>query len=181
MQFLLTFVDWNNVQSCILQIPYTSPTVHKIFLIPSLCNDITIISQVKLTLSYVYSFSTNMDVTSHKETWMSCDIHEFFVWTFFLWNNPIITYRWTLDCTQMPTHYDRSSLYPQSKCSKPWHFPILHWVPMLAYQAHVAQSCANTNIKPMQQESSFFLSQYDPSCYLFLPHWYNTKKESEKK
>jgi hypothetical protein len=51
---------------------------------------------------------------------------------------------------------------------------------MLAYQAYVAQSCANTNIKPMQQESSLF-SQYDPSCFFFLPHKCKTQKESEKK
>ena len=72
-----------------------------------------------------------------------------FAWTFFLWKNLIITYHWTLHFSQKPTHYNHSSSYSQSKCSKPWHFPILHWLPILAYQAHVAQSCVNTNIKPM--------------------------------
>lgn len=52
-------------------------------------------------------------------------------------------------------------------------------VPMLAYQAHVEQSCATTNIKPMQQEASL-VSQDDPSCYVFLPHQRKTQKQSEK-
>ena len=51
---------------------------------------------------------------------------------------------------------------------------------MLAYQAYVAQSCANTNIKPMQHESSH-LSQDDPPCFFFLPHPCKTQKENEKK
>ena len=50
---------------------------------------------------------------------------------------------------------------------------------MLAYQAHVGQSCANTNINPTQQESSLF-SQEDPSFSSFLPHQCKTPKKSEK-
>ena len=49
---------------------------------------------------------------------------------------------------------------------------------MLAYQAHIKQSCANTNIKSIQQESSLF-TQYDSSCFPFLPHQCKTLKESE--
>ena len=49
---------------------------------------------------------------------------------------------------------------------------------MLAYQAHVIQSFANTNIKPMQQESSVFF-QDDPSCSSFVPHQHNSQKKNE--
>jgi len=50
---------------------------------------------------------------------------------------------------------------------------------MLAYQAHVAQSHANKNIKPMQQECSLSC-QNDPSCSSFLTHHCKIQKESEK-
>jgi hypothetical protein len=50
---------------------------------------------------------------------------------------------------------------------------------MLAYQAHVAQLCANTNIKPRQQESSLF-SHYDPSCSPFLSHQCRIQKNDGK-
>ena len=51
---------------------------------------------------------------------------------------------------------------------------------MFAYQVHVGQSCANTNIKPMQQKSSFF-SQDDRWCSHFPPHQCKTQQASENK
>jgi hypothetical protein len=49
---------------------------------------------------------------------------------------------------------------------------------MFVYQAHVAQTRAKTNVKPMQQESSF--SQDISSWIFFLPHQCKTPKKGEK-
>jgi hypothetical protein len=155
------------------------PTIDKIISVSSLCNDIaTLLSTGNVSficVLFVYKYGP----TSHEEIWMYYDTHNFFDWTFSSSKNPIIIYRWTLHFSQILTHYDHSSSYSQSKCSKSWHFLIVHRVPMLAYRAHVTQSRATTNIKPMQQDP-FLFSQDDPSCYPFLPHRCKTQKMSEK-
>ena len=171
--------NWTIFEIILSATPYITPIVYKVFIVRSLCNDIAtllstaIVSLIRVVFLCKYGpnlSQRNLNVLWH--TWVLC-------LNIFLWKSPIITYRWTLHSSQMPTYYDHSSSYPQRKCSKLGHFPILRWVPMLAYQARVAQSCANTNMKPMQQESSLF-SQYDPSCSLFLPHRWKTQKKVKK-
>ena len=64
--------------------PYTSPTIHKRYVqSQAFVMKLQLYPQLKLSLSYVYSSFATTDLTSHKETWMYYDIHEFFAWTFF--------------------------------------------------------------------------------------------------
>ena len=139
-QILLNLQKFLTIFEIILStIPCTSPTVHNMSPIQSLCNVISTHFRLKLPLSYIYFSSANMDSSSYKETWMYYKIYDFFAWMLFPRKNPIIIYQWIMHFSQMPTYYDRLSSYSQSKCSKSRHSPmILHWVPMLAYQAHVA-------------------------------------------
>jgi hypothetical protein len=70
-------------------ISYTSPMVHKAFLVPSLCYDIATLLPIEFFfLSFVYSSSANTNLTSHKETWMYYAIHEFFAWIYFSVKEP---------------------------------------------------------------------------------------------
>jgi hypothetical protein len=94
---------------------------------------------------------------------------------FFPWNkpnnNPLINPYTSLTCTHtMITHLHTLNANAQ----KSGYFPIVHGVPMVAYQTHVAQSWSYTDIKPIQQKSSLF-SQDDPSCSPFLK-WIREKK-----
>ena len=90
-------------------IQYTFPTIPRYFQSQTFVMILQLYSQLNLPLLYVYIFSSaNTNLTSHKETSMHYEIRELFAWTFIMWNNLIIMYRWTLHFFQMPTHNDRS-------------------------------------------------------------------------
>jgi len=95
--------------------------------------------------SLYFSYNTKC-ICSHKLLWWHCNYT--LNWTCFYKTKLIIFYWCTLHFSQMPTHYHRLFSFVNNKDYKSGQSPLLHWVPMLAYQAHVAQSFANNNVKP---------------------------------
>ena len=98
---------------------------------------------------------------------MYCNTHEFFTWTFFFceWTQlqPIGKSYISLKCPHITIAHPHTL---KANAQNQGSFPISIKCQCLHIKhMYVAQSRANTNIKPMQQESSLF-SQCDSSCSL---------------
>jgi hypothetical protein len=136
-------------------------------------------SQWKLSLTYEYSFFINTKLTSHKK--LDCWHIQVFCLNIFSMNFLIIIYQWALHFSIMPTHYDHSSSYPQSKCSKSRYFPILHW----NTNACISSTCCTIMCRHQNKTNAirilFFSLNMIYHAFFLLPHTDVKFKKIEKR